>query len=106
MSTGTIEIYCDDSSHEDEPWVIVVLARAESNWHAEYVPGQPLTHTGSVVQWLATPGVKGPARARYKFRCERCKRCVESSNPTEVLDTLAANDIPSISLKNLAAILK
>ena len=106
MSTGTIEIYCDDGSHEGNRWVVVVLARAESNWHAEYVPDQPLTHTGSVVQWLAVPGAKGPARPRYRFRCKQCGRCVESTDPTEALDTLASNGIESISLKNLAAILK
>jgi hypothetical protein len=103
----TVEIFCDDTSHEGRRWVVAVLVRGDEHWHPEHVEGRRLSHTGSVVQFLATPGSVGPARVRYNFRCELCGRCVTSRGEKmiPVLDTLGAAGRTSISLHGLAAIL-
>jgi hypothetical protein len=103
----TVEIFCDDTSHEGRRWVIVVLTRGDEHWHPEYVEGRRLSHTGSVVQFLAASGSSGPARVRYNFRCELCGRCVTSrgAKMIPILDTLGAAGRTSISLRGLAAIL-
>lgn len=109
----TIEVYCDDRSHDDRPWIVTVLARepGDDNWYPHYIPwndpDQRLRHTGSAMQWLASPGTKGPARLRYRFKCQMCGACVEgrSERVTEVLDKLAAEEQQRCSLQLLAAIL-
>ena len=106
MSTDTIEVYCDDRSHEPRRWTWP-LARGEDHWHADDTPDQRLRHTASVVQYLAAPGGSGPARARYKFECELCGRCVEGRGDrvTPMLDALSQHGQRTVSLRLLAAIL-
>jgi site-specific DNA recombinase len=107
MSYTTIEIYCADSSHEGQRYSWF-LARADKAWHPEHTPDRRLKHTGSVVQWLATPGTKGPARPRYKFKCGLCGRCVtgRGEKMIPILDTVSTLDPPEISIRALAAILR
>ncbi|HME47591.1 hypothetical protein [Mycobacterium sp.] len=121
MST-TIEVYCDDESHEGRRWVVDVLTRGDDGfWHGVAHPGRG---TGSAVQFLADDapltGRKlpdppsdddGPVgerlRVRYRLRCRLCGRAVSlrEQNAVPVLETLVANNIHSISLRGLAAII-
>ncbi|MGO9382399.1 MAG: hypothetical protein ACLP4W_09950 [Mycobacterium sp.] len=123
----TLEVYCDDPSHEGRSRVVAVLARGDDGfWHGVRHHGRG---TGSAVQLLADddrmtgrhpdadPDDDNPVgerlRVRYRLRCRcevlsgrRCGRAVElrEENAVPVFEKLVANNIHSISLAALAAI--
>jgi hypothetical protein len=112
--TQTIEVYCDDPSHEPRRWVVDVLARNEHGWHPADWGKSGRKGAKSTLQFINDGHVdlndrplEGPDRTRYKFRCGLCAgRCVEVrfERGKVVFDTLFRNGYDSISLASLAAI--
>jgi hypothetical protein len=112
MGMDRIEIYCDDSSHEDRRWVVDVLARDEHGWHDQDWgksgrKGRSLQFVKETVgAELKYPNDPVPDRVRYRFHCRLCGRSVvaQFDKATVTCDTLAANGVSQISLRSLAAI--
>jgi len=119
---ATIEIYCDEPSHDDRRWTVELLTRGDDGfWSAKRHPG---LGTGSAVQFLADddrltgrklpdpPDEDSPVgdrlRGRYRLRCRHCGFAValREENAVPVFERLAANDIHAVSLRGLAAILR
>lgn len=113
--TTTIEIYCDDPSHEGRRRVVEVLARNEHGWHPAEWGKSGRKGAKSTLQFIKNPDLEdlegkpldGPDRSRYKFRCGLCGRSVtvRFERGKVVFDTLARNGCQRISLAGLAAIL-
>jgi hypothetical protein len=111
---GSIEIYCDDSSHEDRRWVVDALARDEHGWHPQHWGKSGRKGAKSTMQFVKeTVGAElkysndpAPDRVRYRFRCHLCGVTVVArfDNATVICDTLAEHGVSQISLSSLAAI--
>ena len=110
----TIEIYCDDDSHEGRREHVALLRRAGQMWEdTENRRGAEL-----VVQFVAEDhpltgrrypepplGRTGPSTVRYRLACD-CGRVVVLRGETAVpiFDRLAATDVCSVSLRGLASV--
>ena len=99
-----IEIYCDDSSHEDRRWFVNAFAAPGFTAPYKWRVGAARPHA---FKGIRIAEQRLPGRTRYKLPCDLCGRSVvvraERMHP--VLDKLAEGGVSEISLTGLAAIL-
>lgn len=116
-----VSVLCDE--HE-KPWLVDEFTRFDGNWiGAQSMPGQwerggpfgkalrrssadAFGFVDASGQWDRDEGGEpGWPNRRYNLKCRLCARTVPArhENLVPILDVLAANGVPSISLAALAA---